>query len=152
MLRYIYADQLDQFPRLAETMFKDRAAQFHTRLGWEVQVDDTGAERDSYDDLSPMYIAWERPNGTHGGSLRLLPTTGDTMINDHFLDHHRRGFVHALGRHRGMGPASHRPGRCPAPAQQPPRIRYPRPRAVPDACRPSSRSPRPHPAEWKVFP
>jgi len=86
MLRYIYADQLDQFPRLAETMFKDRAAQFHTRLGWEVQVDDTGAERDSYDDLNPMYIAWERPNGTHGGSLRLLPTTGDTMINDHFLN------------------------------------------------------------------
>lgn len=86
MLRYVYADQLDQLPRLAETMYKDRAQQFHTRLGWEVQVDDAGAERDSYDDLNPMYIIWEKPDGTHGGSLRLLPTTGDTMLNDHFLE------------------------------------------------------------------
>ena len=86
MLRYVYADQLAELPRLSKTMFRDRAAQFHTRLGWEVQVDDEGAERDSYDDLNPMYIIWERPDGTHGGSLRLLPTTGDTMLNDHFLE------------------------------------------------------------------
>ena len=86
MLRYVYADELIQFPRLAESMFHDRAAQFHTRLGWEVQVDDAGAERDSYDDLNPMYIVWENADGSHGGSLRLLPTTGDTMVNDHFLN------------------------------------------------------------------
>lgn len=85
MLRYIYADQLNELPRLAETMFKDRAAQFKTRLGWEVEVDETGYERDGYDALNPMYIIWERPDGTHGGSLRLLPTTGSTMLNDHFL-------------------------------------------------------------------
>lgn len=84
MLRYVYADQLDQFPRLKEGMFKDRAQQFSTRLGWEVTVDDAGNERDQYDDLNPLYILWERPDGTHGGSLRLLPTTGDTMLNDHF--------------------------------------------------------------------
>lgn len=86
MLRYLYADQLSEFPRLAGTMFRDRATQFHTRLGWEVQVDEAGAERDSYDGLNPMYIVWEKPDGTHGGSLRLLPTTGETMLNDHFLD------------------------------------------------------------------
>ncbi|MEO0943766.1 MAG: acyl-homoserine-lactone synthase [Pseudomonadota bacterium] len=86
MLRYVYADDLTSFPQLAETMFQDRAAQFHTRLGWEVEVNDAGAERDSYDDLNPMYIIWENTDGTHGGSLRLLPTTGDTMINDHFLN------------------------------------------------------------------
>lgn len=86
MLRYLYADQLTNFPRLAETMFKDRAVQFHERLGWEVDVDDTGYERDSYDDQNPMYIIWERPDGTHGGSLRLLPTTGDHMLADHFLN------------------------------------------------------------------
>ncbi|MEM9844671.1 MAG: acyl-homoserine-lactone synthase [Pseudomonadota bacterium] len=84
MLRYLYADQLDQQPRLKDGMFKDRAAQFQTRLGWEVEVDDSGNERDGYDDLNPLYILWERPDGTHGGSLRLLPTTGDTMVNDHF--------------------------------------------------------------------
>lgn len=86
MLRYLYAEQLNNFPRLSETMFKDRAAQFHARLGWEVEVDETGYERDSYDDLNPMYIIWEKPDGTHGGSLRLLPTTGDNMLADHFLN------------------------------------------------------------------
>ena len=84
MLRYLYADQLDRQPRLKDTMFRDRATQFKTRLGWEVAVDANGIERDTYDDLNPLYILWERPDGTHGGSLRLLPTTGETMLNDHF--------------------------------------------------------------------
>jgi acyl homoserine lactone synthase len=84
MLRYLYADQLCDLPRLADTMFKDRAAQFHERLHWEVAVDEDGHERDAYDDLNPMYVIWERPDGTHGGSLRLLPTTGQTMLADHF--------------------------------------------------------------------
>lgn len=65
-------------------MFRDRAAQFSARLGWKVTVDADGNERDAYDDLNPLYILWERPDGTHGGSLRLLPTTGNTMLNDHF--------------------------------------------------------------------
>lgn len=86
MLRYLRADQLINFPRLTESMFKDRATQFHDRLGWEVEVDENGAERDSYDDLNPLYIIWEKPDGTHGGSLRLLPTTGDHMLADHFLN------------------------------------------------------------------
>lgn len=84
MLRYLYADQLDRLPRLRDGMFRDRAAQFSARLGWEVTVDADGNERDRYDDLNPLYILWERPDGTHGGSLRLLPTTGETMLNDHF--------------------------------------------------------------------
>ena len=33
MLRYLYADQLDQFPKLADQMFRHRADQFYTRLG-----------------------------------------------------------------------------------------------------------------------
>lgn len=86
MLRYVYADQLTDLPQLAETMFRDRAAQFHGRLNWEVTIDETGAERDDYDDLNPLYVIWQQPDGSHGGSLRFLPTTGDTMINDHFLD------------------------------------------------------------------
>ena len=86
MLRYLSADQLPNFPRLAETMFKDRAAQFHERLGWEVQVDEKGFERDSYDDQDPLYIIWEQPDGSHGGSLRLLPTMADHMLADHFLN------------------------------------------------------------------
>ena len=84
MLRYLYADELHQFPRLAKGMFEDRAHQFKTRLGWDVNVDENGFERDEYDDLNPLYVIWERPNGQHGGSMRFLPTTGRTMVNEHF--------------------------------------------------------------------
>ena len=92
MLRYIYADQLEQFPRLAHTMFRDRAVQFKDRLGWEVSVDHNGHERDEYDDMCPLYVIWELPDGTHGGSMRFLPTTGRTMVHDHFA--HLTGGVH----------------------------------------------------------
>ncbi|WP_425040802.1 acyl-homoserine-lactone synthase [Primorskyibacter sp. S187A] len=84
MIRYLYADQLADFPKLAETMFRDRACQFKERLGWDVEVDDNGFERDQYDDLKPLYVIWENADGTHGGSYRLLPTTGNCMVNDHF--------------------------------------------------------------------
>ena len=85
MLRYIYADTLDQFPKLKTTMFRDRAAQFRKRLAWEVEVDQDGFERDGYDAKNPLYVIWEQADGSHGGSMRFLPTTGDTMVNDHFL-------------------------------------------------------------------
>lgn len=84
MLRYIYGSDLDDYPRLADSMFRDRADQFRTRLGWDVSVDAKGWERDEYDDLNPLYVIWERPGGLHGGSMRFLPTTGQTMVNDHF--------------------------------------------------------------------
>ncbi|MBV1895729.1 MAG: autoinducer synthase [Rhodobacteraceae bacterium] len=84
MLRYVYANQLHLYPKLAETMFRDRAGQFRDRLGWDVSVDATGAERDEYDDLCPLYVIWEQADGTHGGSMRLLPTTGRVMVNDVF--------------------------------------------------------------------
>jgi acyl homoserine lactone synthase len=65
-------------------MFQDRADQFKTRLGWKVTVDATGAERDGYDEMNPLYVIWEVPDGSHGGSMRFLPTTGPVMVNDHF--------------------------------------------------------------------
>ncbi|SNR46559.1 acyl-homoserine-lactone synthase [Puniceibacterium sediminis] len=85
MIRYLYANQLHQFPKLARSMFLDRADQFKERLGWEVAVDRAGEERDDYDDQNPLYVIWEKPCGGHGGSMRLLPTVGRTMVNDHFI-------------------------------------------------------------------
>ncbi|ARC87933.1 acyl-homoserine-lactone synthase [Rhodovulum sp. MB263] len=85
MLRYIYGVDLHKFPLLRDTMFRDRARQFHDRLGWAVTVDDSGEERDQYDGLNPLYVIWEQANGQHGGSMRFLPTTGRTMVNEHFL-------------------------------------------------------------------
>ncbi len=84
MLRYLYADELDQFTHLADEMFTHRAEQFKTRLGWDVSVDAKGHERDEYDALNPLYVIWETADGGHGGSTRFLPTTGPVMVNDHF--------------------------------------------------------------------
>ena len=84
MIRYVPADALSCRPKLSDSMFRDRAKQFHERLGWDVSVDGRGHERDSYDDARPLYVIWENPNGTHGGSMRFLPTTGRTMAREHF--------------------------------------------------------------------
>jgi len=85
MLRYLHSNQLDAYPVLRDSMFRDRATQFHDRLGWDVTVDARGQERDAYDDLDPLYVIWEGEGGRHGGSMRFLPTTGRTMVNEHFL-------------------------------------------------------------------
>ena len=84
MLRYLYGSELKTHPQLRDSMFRDRADQFHTRLGWNVQLTDAGEERDEYDTLDPLYVIWEEPDGRHGGSMRFLPTSGRTMINEHF--------------------------------------------------------------------
>ncbi|MEY8799424.1 acyl-homoserine-lactone synthase [Leisingera sp. XS_AS12] len=86
MLRYIYGHDLNNHALLARSMFRDRADQFRTRLGWEVQVDAQGEERDEYDALDPLYVIWEMPDGRHCGSMRFLPTTGPVMVNDVFLE------------------------------------------------------------------
>lgn len=86
MLRYIYGNKLNHYPKLRDTMFKDRAEQFSSRLGWEVTVNNFGEERDQYDLLNPLYVIWELEDGSHGGSMRFLPTVGRTMINEHFSD------------------------------------------------------------------
>ena len=59
MLRYLYGDQLSDHPLLRDTMFRDRAAQFKTRLKWQVDVDENGFERDEYDALNPLYVILE---------------------------------------------------------------------------------------------
>lgn len=84
MLRYIYGDDLGAYAKLQDTMHKDRATQFRDRLNWEVSVDARGWEQDEYDGLNPLYVIWENADGTHGGSMRFLPTSGRTMVNDHF--------------------------------------------------------------------
>ncbi|MFQ6551506.1 acyl-homoserine-lactone synthase [Aestuariibius insulae] len=86
MLRYLFGDDLHDHPKLRDSMFRDRATQFRDRLGWDVTVDEDGFERDQYDDLDPLYVIWERADGSHGGSARFLPTTGRTMTEEHFAD------------------------------------------------------------------
>ncbi|WP_193140523.1 MULTISPECIES: acyl-homoserine-lactone synthase [unclassified Meridianimarinicoccus] len=84
MLRYLFSNELNHHPKLRDSMFQDRADQFHTRLGWDVSIDDHGEERDEYDAINPLYVIWEEPDGSHGGSMRFLPTSGPNMLDDHF--------------------------------------------------------------------
>ncbi|CUX64981.1 Acyl-homoserine-lactone synthase [Agrobacterium tumefaciens str. Kerr 14] len=73
-------------PELFEQMFRGRASVFHERLNWPVTVCD-GLEIDYYDrELEPAYILDVDERGTVRGSLRLLPTTAETMITREFLD------------------------------------------------------------------
>ena len=85
MIRFLYADQLSGHPFLADSMFRDRAAQFKHRLDWEVTVDQNGWEMDQYDRLNPLYIVYQNADGSHGGSVRIMPSTGRIMTNEHFL-------------------------------------------------------------------
>ncbi|HLH94330.1 MAG TPA: acyl-homoserine-lactone synthase [Xanthobacteraceae bacterium] len=74
-----YADLMDQ-------MFRLRARVFRDRLKWDVQVED-GKERDKYDDEGPVYIIYaDAASQKIKGSLRLLPTTGPTVLGDIFAD------------------------------------------------------------------
>lgn len=84
MIRYVYAHELEKHGLLVDGMFRDRAAQFRDRMKWDVNVDERGWERDQYDELAPLYIVYENEDGSHGGSGRLMPTTGRTMIAEHF--------------------------------------------------------------------
>ena len=59
MLTYLWAEQLAERPLLGESMFRDRADQFKTRLKWKVDLDQRGCEKDEYDALNPLYVIWE---------------------------------------------------------------------------------------------
>ncbi len=72
--------------RLLDQMFRLRARVFAERLKWDVSVVD-GKERDRFDDLAPVYLIHTDEEGREvRGSLRLLPTTGPTVLADFFSD------------------------------------------------------------------
>lgn len=75
-----------KYSALLDDMFQLRARVFHDRLGWDVTVVN-GQERDKYDDEAPLYIIYaDDDTGRIKGSLRLLPTTGPTLLADTFAD------------------------------------------------------------------
>jgi acyl homoserine lactone synthase len=75
-----------KYSKLMDEMFRLRAAIFRDRLGWDVQVVD-GKERDRYDDAGPVYIIYSDEEAREvKGCLRLLPTTGPTLLADIFSD------------------------------------------------------------------
>ena len=72
--------------RILDEMFRLRARVFGERLGWDVAIVE-GRERDRYDDEAPVYVIHvDERSGAVTGALRLLPTTGPTLLADFFAD------------------------------------------------------------------
>jgi acyl homoserine lactone synthase len=86
MIVVIEQQNAHKYSELTDEMFKLRARIFRDRLGWDVQVVD-GRERDQYDDAGPVYVIYADKEGREvKGCLRLLPTTGPTLLADIFSD------------------------------------------------------------------
>jgi|SRR6185437_2383439 len=71
-----HADDITEMYRLRFRVFKQR-------LDWHVS-DSGEMEKDEYDDLSPVYLIQLSENSRPAGCVRLLPTTGPTMLRDTF--------------------------------------------------------------------
>jgi N-acyl-L-homoserine lactone synthetase len=66
---------------LLAAMFKQRARVLGPLgLGWAVRIDNWGWETDDLDDQHPVYVIVHGPSLGVLGSLRLLPTTGPTLL------------------------------------------------------------------------
>ena len=69
---------------LIDQMFRLRKRIFVEELQWDVEIDGE-YERDRYDTIDPAYLIWSSPDrSTLYGSMRLLPTTGPTLLYDVF--------------------------------------------------------------------
>jgi N-acyl-L-homoserine lactone synthetase len=84
----MYAVALDnrhfgQHLRLLTEMYRLRRRVFKDRLDWAVSVSDD-LELDVYDALNPSYLLVMSGEGNLVGGVRLLPTTGPTMLVDTF--------------------------------------------------------------------
>lgn len=65
-------------------MFKARKRVFSDTLDWDVTIRDD-KEIDAYDGLNPVYLVWcDKARLRHYGSIRLMPTTGPTLLHDVF--------------------------------------------------------------------
>lgn len=74
---HLYQDVLEQIFRLRKRVFADE-------LGWNVDVQGE-LEKDRYDDMGPAYLVWiNRDTRKLYGSMRLMPTTGPTLLYDVF--------------------------------------------------------------------
>jgi N-acyl-L-homoserine lactone synthetase len=75
-----------EYTNLMDEMFRLRARVFCDRMGWDVRVTN-GKERDKFDDEQPVYLIYADDKAREvKGCLRLLPTTGPTVLADFFSD------------------------------------------------------------------
>ncbi len=96
MIDTIYPDDRHAFSTSLIQMYHDRKRVFVDHLGWQLQTPGSWLELDDYDNDYAVYLmARNGQDGSHLGSVRLLPTTGAHMMDGVFpdlcVDGHPRG-------------------------------------------------------------
>lgn len=83
MIQLITPDRYSTFVHELSEMHRLRYRVFKERLGWDVEVSGD-MEIDALDACQPVYLLQKDDDGCVQGCVRLLPTTGPTMLNDTF--------------------------------------------------------------------
>lgn len=83
MLQLIAPDRYGDFPDELNEMHRLRYRVFKERLDWDVSTSG-GFEIDTFDSLKPHYLLLRGEEERVDGCVRLLPTTGPTMLRDTF--------------------------------------------------------------------
>ncbi|AGK59752.1 acyl-homoserine-lactone synthase [Hyphomicrobium denitrificans 1NES1] len=83
MLQLITPDRYGEFIDDLAEMHRLRYRIFKERLGWDVQTSGD-MEIDEFDACRPVYLLQRDEDGRVQGSVRLLPTSGPTMVRDTF--------------------------------------------------------------------
>jgi N-acyl-L-homoserine lactone synthetase len=83
MMQLITADYFGSFIGEIAEMHRLRYRVFRERLDWDVQVSGD-MEIDAFDALQPCYLLQRAGDGRIQGCVRLLPSTGSTMLRDTF--------------------------------------------------------------------
>lgn len=83
VVRLIQGSRCSGDAAVIDAMFRGRSAIFADRLKWDVVVND-GWETDLYDQFDPLYLISMSDRSEVRGSLRLMPTTGRTLLTDTF--------------------------------------------------------------------
>jgi acyl homoserine lactone synthase len=83
MMQLITADYYGQFINELSEMHRLRHRVFKERLDWDVQISGD-MEIDEFDALHPAYLIQRASDNRVQGCVRLLPSTGPTMLRDTF--------------------------------------------------------------------
>ncbi|MEQ8395869.1 acyl-homoserine-lactone synthase [Thalassobaculum sp.] len=83
MIEFVTPDRYGEFAGDLAQMHRLRYRVFKERLGWDVDGQG-GVEKDAFDALDPVYLLYRADDGEIRGCVRLLPSTGPTMLRDTF--------------------------------------------------------------------
>lgn len=84
MMQLITPDRYGEFLDDLAEMYRLRYRVFKERLNWEVETSGD-MEVDAFDALHPIYLLQRSCDGPIQGCVRLLPSTGPTMLRDTFM-------------------------------------------------------------------